>query len=115
MAVAAALVVTAACAPAESPDAPYVRKVGEERARKDDFFRTGADSPVKAADHGTFLPLTYFDVAPAYAPPARLQLLEERTPLVRSLNGTNSRDTRSVPASANAVSFCVVPFKVNSR
>ena len=126
--VAAALVVMAACAPAESPDAAYVRKVGEERARKDEFFRTGADSPVKAADHGTFLPLTYFDVDPAYAPPARLQLLEDRTPLVMptstgklremervgylefTLKGATQKLTAFADAGTERVSRLFVPF-----
>jgi uncharacterized protein (DUF1684 family) len=79
--VAASIGLAAACAPPESPDAAYLRTVAEERARKDDFFRAGADSPVKPADYTTYLPLSYFDVDPGYAPPARLRLIEQRTRL----------------------------------
>ncbi len=82
MLVAVGLAVAAGCGPQESPDAAYLRRVAEERARKDDFFRAGGDSPVKPPDQAAFLPLTYFDIDPDYAPPARLQLLEERTRLV---------------------------------
>lgn len=128
VAMAAALAVAVSCAPAESPDAAYLRKVAEERTRKDDFFRGGADSPVKAADHATYLPLTYFDVDPAYAPPARLQLLEDRTNLVMptstgklremervgylefTLKGTTQKLTAFADAGTAQVSRLFVPF-----
>jgi uncharacterized protein (DUF1684 family) len=95
-AAAVAVVVTAACTPAESPDAAYLRKVAEERVRKDDFFKTGSDSPVKPADHATYLPLSYFDVDPGYAPPARLQLLAERTRLVMPTSTGKLREMERV-------------------
>ena len=76
-----ALGVLGACTQ-ESPDAAYTRQVAEARARKDEFFRGGTDSPVKPDDYATFLPLSYFDVDPAYAPPGTLHLLETRTRLV---------------------------------
>ena len=127
-AAAVAVVVTAACTPAESPDAAYLRKVAEERVRKDDFFKTGGDSPVKPADHATYLPLTYFDVDPGYAPPARLQLLTERTRLVMptsagklremervgvlefTLKGTPQKLTAFADAGTEQVSRLFVPF-----
>jgi uncharacterized protein (DUF1684 family) len=127
-AVAMALAGLSGCAPAESPDAAYLRKVAEERVRKDDFFRTGTDSPVKPADHATYLPLTYFDVDPGYAPPARLQLLPERTRLVMptstgklremervgvlefTLKGTPQKLTAFADAGAEQVSRLFVPF-----
>jgi uncharacterized protein (DUF1684 family) len=123
-----ALAVMSACTPAESPDAAYLRKVGEERVRKDDFFRTGTDSPVKPADHATYLPLSYFDVDPDYAPPARLQLLPERTRLVMptstgklremervgvlefTLKGTPQKLTAFADAGTEQVSRLFVPF-----
>jgi uncharacterized protein (DUF1684 family) len=80
----------------ESPDDAYVRKVTEERARKDEFFRNGSDSPVKPADHDTFLPLTYFDIDPVYAPPARLRLLEDRTRLVMPTSTGKLREMERV-------------------
>jgi uncharacterized protein len=126
--VTAAVGLTVACGPPESPDAAYLRKVAEERARKDDFFRTGSDSPVKAADQATFLPLTYFEIDPNYAPPARLQLLEDRTRLVMptstgksremvrvgylefTLKGTSQKLTAFVEADGQQVSRLFVPF-----
>lgn len=119
---------TAACGPAESPDAAYLRKVAEERQRKDDFFRTGGDSPVKPADQATFLPLSYFDVDPDYAPPAKLTLLEERTRLTMptstgklremdrvgylefTLKGTPQKLTAFADAGTGQVSRLFVPF-----
>ncbi len=94
--VAASIGLATACGPQESPDAAYQRKVAEERARKDDFFRTGADSPVKAADQATYLPLSYFDVDPGYAPPARLRLLEERTALTMPTSTGKLREMERV-------------------
>lgn len=126
--VAASIGLAAACAPQESPDAAYLRTVGDERARKDDFFRTGADSPVKPADQPAYLPLTYFDVDPGYAPPARLRLLEERTRLTMptstgklremdrvgylefTLKGTPQKLTAFADAGTGQVSRLFVPF-----
>jgi uncharacterized protein (DUF1684 family) len=123
-----ALAVMSACTPSESPDAAYLRKVSEERARKDEFFRSGADSPVKPADHATYLPLSYFDVDPGYAPPARLQLLSERTRLVMptstgklremervgvlefTLKGAPQKLTAFADAGSEQVSRLFVPF-----
>ncbi|MGE0361787.1 MAG: DUF1684 domain-containing protein [Vicinamibacterales bacterium] len=127
---AAASVVAAAvaCGPRESPDAAYLRKVAEERQRKDDFFRSGSDSPVKPADQAAFLPLTYFDIDPDYAPPAKLTLLEERTRLTMptstgklremdrvgylefTLKGTPQKLTAFADAGTGQVSRLFVPF-----
>jgi len=76
----------------ESPDVAYIRKVVEARTQKDQFFRGGSDSPVKPADYGTFLPISYFDVDPAYAPPGTLRLLEPRTKLVMPTSTGKLRD-----------------------
>ena len=96
LAVLAAIGLASACAPQESPDAAYLRKVAEERARKDEFFRGGGESPVKPADVATFLPLTYFDIDPGYAPPARLRLLDERTRLMMPTSTGKTREMERV-------------------
>jgi uncharacterized protein (DUF1684 family) len=125
--VAVALSMLGACAH-EPPDVAYRRKVDEERARKDEFFRGGADSPIRSADYETFLPLHYFDVDPGYAPPARLTLLDRRTRLqmptstgkIRdmervgylefTLKGESRRLTAFAEADAAQVSRLFVPF-----
>lgn len=126
--VVAALTGAAACGPQESPDAAYLRKVAEERQRKDEFFRGGGDSPVKPADQAIYLPLSYFDVDPGYAPPARLTLLPERTRLTMptstgklremdrvgvlefTLKGTPQKLTAFADAGTGEVSRLFVPF-----
>jgi uncharacterized protein (DUF1684 family) len=80
----------------EPPEVAYVRKVAEERARKDDFFRNGSDTPVKAADQSTFLPISYFDIDAEYATPATFRLLEERTKVVMPTSTGKQRDMERV-------------------
>ena len=81
----------------EPPEAAYVRKVGEERARKNEFFRSGsAESPVKAEDQAKFLPISYFDIDPDYATPATLKLAEPRTRLVMPTSTGKQRDMERV-------------------
>jgi len=80
----------------EPPEAAYIRKVTEARAQKNEFFRGGADSPVKPADYDKFLPISYFDVDPAYAPPGTLKLIEPRTPLVMPTSTGKQRDMERV-------------------
>ena len=93
--VALALGMLAACT-REPPDVAYIRKVGEARAQKNQFFRGGTDSPVKPADYATFLPLSYFDVDPAYAPPGNLRLIEPRTRLVMPTSTGKQRDMERI-------------------
>ncbi len=81
----------------EPPTVAYVRKVAEERARKDDFFRSGSkESPVKPEEQAKFLPISYFDIDPDYASPATLRLLDERTRLVMPTSTGKSRDMERV-------------------
>lgn len=94
-ALAMALALAGACAQ-EPPEVAYGRKVAEERARKDEFFRTGQDSPVKAADREKYLPISYFDIDPAYAAPATLKLVEPRTRLVMPTSTGKQRDMERV-------------------
>lgn len=91
-----ALLVGAAGCTQEPPDAAYIRKVAEERARKDEFFRGGSDSPVKPADQAKFLPISYFDIDPEYVAPATFRLLEERTRLVMPTSTGKQRDMERV-------------------
>jgi uncharacterized protein len=92
----AALALAAGCSQ-EPPEASYVRKVAAERARKDEYFRSGAeDVPVKPADQARFLPISYFDIDPDYAAPAAFKLLEERTKLVMPTSTGKLRDMERV-------------------
>lgn len=95
VAAAVALGMLAACTQ-ESPDAAYTRTVLEARAHKNEFFRGGADSPVKPADYDKFLPLSYFDVDPNYAPPGTLKLIEPRTKLVMPTSTGQQRNMERV-------------------
>jgi uncharacterized protein len=95
-ALAVALALPGACTP-EPPQASYVRRVAEERTKKDEFFRTGGkDSPVLPADQAKFLPISYFDIDPDYATPASLRLLQERTRLVMPTSTGKQRDMERV-------------------
>ncbi len=95
-ALAVALGLAAACTQ-EPPEASYLRRVADERARKDDFFRSGgSESPVKAADQATYLPVSYFDIDPDYATPATLRFLQDRTRLVMPTSTGKQRDMERV-------------------
>lgn len=91
----ASIALLAACA-SEPPEAAFTRRLTEERMRKDQFFRTGADSPIKKGDQDKFLPLNYFDIDLAYAPPATLRLLESRTKLQMPTSTGKIRDMERV-------------------
>jgi len=91
----ASIALLTACT-SESPDAAFIRRLTDERARKDEFFRNGADSPIKKEDQGKFLPLHYFDIDPAYAPPATLRLLPSRTTLQMPTSTGKIRDMERV-------------------
>lgn len=93
--VAVALAIATACTQ-EPPEVAYIRKVADERARKDEFFKAGGESPVKNTDHAKFLPISYFDIDPDYATPARFRLLDERTKLVMPTSTGKQRDMERV-------------------
>ncbi len=91
-----ALGVAVACTQ-EPPEAAYVRKVADERTRKDDVFRCGgSESPVTPAEQAKFLPISYFDIDPDYATPATLRLLQDRTRLVMPTSTGKQRDMERV-------------------
>lgn len=92
-----AIALAAGACSQEPPEAAYRRKVEAERARKDEFFRSGSsESPVKAADVQKFLPVSYFDIDPDYAAPATLKLVEPRTRLVMPTSTGKQRDMERV-------------------
>jgi uncharacterized protein len=95
VAVVAVLATVGACTQ-EPPDAAYMRQVNQARVQKNEFFRGGADSPVLPADYDTFLPISYFDVDPAYAPPGTLKLIEPRTRLVMPTSTGKQRDMERI-------------------
>ena len=55
----------------------YRQQMEAERARKNEFFRTNADSPV--TDKKAFTELSYFDPDPAYKVTARLELFADKS------------------------------------
>jgi uncharacterized protein (DUF1684 family) len=77
-AVLAALTLVAACS---TPPVDYATRLANERARKDEMFRTDKESPVRPEDRDRLLPLAYFPIDEAYAVPAELQPSAERSSL----------------------------------
>jgi uncharacterized protein len=72
----------ARCAPAPDESAPadpvaYRKAVTAERAKKDQTFRTGPDSPIR--DKAAFRGLTYFAPDPAWRVTARLEPFADKT------------------------------------
>jgi len=70
----------AACVPGSGVE-DYAGKVTENRALKDESFRSASDSPIPPAKKDTLLPLAYYPVDEAYAVPAELELSEDRSRL----------------------------------
>ncbi len=65
----------ASTASAEVEPAAYRAEIQSERAKKNTYMRTNADSPIP--DKATFNGLTYFDPDPAFRVLARLELFPE--------------------------------------
>jgi uncharacterized protein (DUF1684 family) len=76
----AATLAVAACSsgPSAPDDRSYVEKITTERAAKEHMFRESADSPIPPEKRDALLPLSYFEVDPAFSAPAVLQLSEDR-------------------------------------
>jgi uncharacterized protein len=51
----------------------YLADTAAARATKDNYFRTGSDSPVPPERRDEFLPLAYFPIDPDYSVPAVLE------------------------------------------
>ncbi len=73
------LLAQAACTSGPSPDTEgYTDQVMADRATKDQFMGTDAESPIPADKRKTLLPLKYYPVDPAFSIPAALKLQQER-------------------------------------
>jgi uncharacterized protein len=68
---ACALLVLAACTPAERP---YPEEIAARRAAIDEFMRQSPQSPVPEARRSSFPPLSYFAVEAGYRVPAELSV-----------------------------------------
>jgi uncharacterized protein (DUF1684 family) len=83
-----ALLVGMACAACTSGQIPYADEINAWHATKDQFMRESPDSPVPAAQRGSFPPLAYFPVTPEYRVPAALTVAASSTMLqIPSSNG----------------------------
>lgn len=87
----------AACA-GPSPDEQHVRTVAAERAIKDQFFRSGPDSPMPEAVRDQYLPLSYYDIDLAYAVPAQLALADSREPVIMPTSTGKMREMERIGA-----------------
>jgi hypothetical protein len=88
------LTLSDACGPPPAPD--YASRIADERARKDEMFRSGGDdSPILPKDVDSFVPVAYFPIDEAYAVPAQLQPAPERVTLqMPTSTGTLRRVSR---------------------
>jgi uncharacterized protein (DUF1684 family) len=64
-----------------APPEDYTSRIANERARKDEMFRSGEDSPILPKDLESFVPLAYFPIDEAYAVPAQLTPAAEQVRL----------------------------------
>jgi len=69
-----------ACTPGPGGE-DYPATVAENRAIKDESFRSSPDSPIPPDKKNTLLPLAYYPVDEAYAVPAELELSQDRSRL----------------------------------
>ncbi len=80
-----------ACSPVPPED--YSAKIANERARKDEMFRSGGkDSPVLPKDLDSFVPLSYFAIDEFYAVAAQLQPATERVSALMPTSTGKLRD-----------------------
>lgn len=89
-----ALLVLPACSTA--PEDAYLNTLMDERAEKDEMFRSSADSPLPADGRDRFLPLSYFPVDESYAVPAQLVESGERTTVTMPTSTGKLRDMERV-------------------
>ncbi len=76
----AVAVAAAGCVPGPTVE-DYGAKVAENRALKDESFRSSSDSPVPPGKKNTLLPLAYYPVDETYAVPAELEMSQDRSRL----------------------------------
>lgn len=72
------LVLTAGCSKAPRS---YPEQIAAWHAEKDQFMRESSESPVPEGQRGSFAPLPYFPVDPAYRVPAMLQIAAPGPPV----------------------------------
>lgn len=98
----------AALSPALAQDSTpdYEAELRQERADKDERFRTGDDSPIPPAGRAAFDRLSYFPIDPAYRVEATLERTENAIPF--DLPHTNGQARRYV-------SFGVVTFELGGE
>src|SRR5207244_2784618 len=69
-----AAVICGAAAACSGPPPSYPEQIAAWHAEKDRFMRESSESPVPEGQRGSFAPLPYFSVDPAYRVPAMLQV-----------------------------------------
>lgn len=62
-----------ACTPAQRP---YAEEIARWRAEKDEFMRASNESPIPAAERGSFAPLAYFPIDEDYRIAAALKVIQ---------------------------------------
>lgn len=71
------------------PPEDYAGRFAKERAAKDDYLRTAAESPIEPGDRDKFLPLSYFPIDESVAVPAQLVPDQQRMRIqVQTSTGT---------------------------
>ena len=76
----ASMFVLAGCVPGPKVE-DYGSKVAENRALKDESFRSSSDSPIPPEKKDTLLPLAYYPIDEVYAVPAELEMSQDRSRL----------------------------------
>nr|MCU0257099.1 DUF1684 domain-containing protein [Vicinamibacterales bacterium] len=107
---------------------PYVDRVAEARAAKDEYFRSAPDSPITPDTRDRFLPLAYFPIDADYVAPAQIaaaegepaiemptstgqrRLMRRAGTLRFSVNGKPLNLTAFVDADDRAMARLFVPF-----
>ncbi len=118
----------AACTPNTEQARPYVDRVAEARAAKDEYFRSAPDSPITPDTRDRFLPLAYFPIDADYVAPAQIaaaegepaiemptstgqrRLMRRAGTLRFSVNGKPLNLTAFVEADDRAMARLFVPF-----
>jgi uncharacterized protein (DUF1684 family) len=68
----ASMTALAGCSPQGQDALPYADRIAAQREAKDEFFKSGADSPVTEEGRDEFLPLSYFAIDEEYVAAAVL-------------------------------------------
>jgi uncharacterized protein (DUF1684 family) len=93
---AAAAALAAACAACTSEPPPYRDQIAAWHAEKDRFMREAPESPVPADHRGSFPPLPYFPIDPAYRVPAMLHPAESSATIEMLTSTGQHRQMRRV-------------------